>query len=33
MMSKHKYELNITISVDPTANFPEVGDANRRFLY
>jgi len=25
-MSKHKYELNITITVDPTANFLEVGD-------
>ena len=26
-MSKHKYEVNITITVDPTANFLEVGDA------
>ena len=27
-MSKNKYEVNITISVDPTANFLEVGDAS-----
>ena len=26
-MNEHKYEVNITISVDPTANFLEVGDA------
>ena len=26
-MTKHKYEVNITISVDPTANFLEVGDS------
>ena len=26
-MNKHKYELNITINVDPTANFLEVGDS------
>tara|TARA_Y100000994_G_scaffold147179_1_gene120457 strand:+ start:545 stop:724 length:180 start_codon:yes stop_codon:yes gene_type:complete len=26
-MSEHKYEVNITINVDPTANFLEVGDA------
>jgi len=25
-MSKNKYEVNITISVDSTANFLEVGD-------
>ncbi len=28
-MSKHKYEVNITITVDPTANFLEVGDARQ----
>ena len=25
-MSKNKYEINITITVDPTANFLEGGD-------
>jgi len=26
-MSKKKYEINMTIKVDPTANFLEVGDS------